>query len=264
MILLTGSFLDSWFRPFITQSPTLVVFLFSVALAFLSVVTYKYTTNQKVLKELKEKMNNIQKKMKDLRKDFNNKESQKEITRLNTELVKISGQQMKHSMRSTLFTLIPFLLLFGWLAAHYTYMPLYPNQTFNVTLTSMNNIQNLSLETVPGNLSVINKTTQKVAMKNNINNIYYIRTFTLRGPSGKYSLNFKKGNDTMITKNIIITTNSEYTKQKEVYKDKGITLTVSNKPLKMKLLGISMSWFWYYFIITVIFSSIFRKLLKVY
>ena len=265
MLSITGSFLDAWLKPLTAQDPSLVLFLVSLTLAFLTIVVTKYTTNQKALKGLKEKMDGIQKKMKGLQKNVHDKNSQKEMGLLNVELMKISGEQMKHSMRATLFTLIPFILVFGWLSAHYSYSPLTPNQPFHLTLTSMNaNIKNLSLEVIPNNLSIINESTQQVAMNNNIQNIYYIRTFTLKGPAGHYTLNFKNGNSTLISKEVIISNLNEYAKPKEVYKDEKITLTLDNKPLKVNLLGIQMSWFWYYFIVTIIFTSIFKKLLHVY
>ncbi len=263
MIAITGSFLDAWFEPFTSYNATWIIFWFSLVLSFLSIIIYKYTTNQKVLKGLKERMNKIQKRMRELQKNIKDKEAQKEISKLNSKLMKISAEQMKHSMKSTLFTLIPFLLLFGWLSAHYTYSPLYPNQSFNVTLTSMNDIKNITLET-PTNLTLVNESTQQVAMNNNIQNIYYVRTFTLRGPDGRYTLNFNKGNRTVVIKDILITTRNDYTKPKENYKDEGITLLISNKPLRINFLGLNLSWFWYYFIIMMIFSMIFRKMLKVY
>ncbi len=259
--MISGAFLDPLMKPFISGSPALTLFLISLILSFLSILAYKYTTNQKELKKLREKTAKIQKRMRELQKDFKKKESQKEINKLNMEMMLLSGQQMKHSMKSTLITLIPFLLIFAWLGAHYSYQPLYPNQPFNVTLTSPKNITSVSLSAVPKNISLMNS---EVSVNSNNGKILYSKTFTLKAPEGEYSLIFKSNNSTMLTKEIIITSESEYSKPEETYKDKDITLKISNKPLRINLLGIKMSWFWYYFIIMLVFSSLFRKLLKVY
>lgn len=259
--MISGAFLDPLMRPFISGSPALTLFLISLVLSFLSILAYKYTTNQKELKKLREKTAKIQKRMKELQKDFKKKESQKEINKLNMEMMLLSGQQMKHSMKSTLITLIPFLLIFAWLGAHYAYQPLYPNQPFNVTLISPKNITAITLSAVPKNVSLI---ASQVSVSSNKGGIVYSKIFTLKAPSEKYSLIFKRGNSTLVTKDIIITSKSEYSKPEETYKDKDLTIKVSNKPLRINLLGIKMSWFWYYFIIMLVFSSLFRKLLKVY
>ena len=259
--MISGAFLDPLMKPFISGSPALTLFLISLILSFLSILAYKYTTNQKELKKLREKTAKIQKRMRELQKDFKKKESQKEINKLNMEMMLLSGQQMKHSMKSTLITLIPFLLIFAWLGAHYSYQPLYPNQPFNVTLTSPKNITSVSLSAVPKNISLMNS---EVSVNSNNGKILYSKTFTLKAPEGEYSLIFKSNNSTVLTKEIIITSESEYSKPEETYKDEDITLKISNKPLRINLLGIKMSWFWYYFIIMLVFSSLFRKLLKVY
>ena len=259
--MINGAFLDPLMKPFISGSPALTLFLISIILSFLSILAYKYTTNQEELKKLREKTVKIQKRMKELQKNFKKKESQKEINKLNMEMMLLSGQQMKHSMKSTLITLIPFLLIFAWLGAHYSYQPLYPNQQFNVTLLSPKNITSVSLSAVPENLSLINS---QVSVSSNKGEIVYSKTFTLKAPHGRYSLIFKSGNSTLVTKDILITSESEYSKPEETYKDKDLTIKISNKPLRINLLGIRMSWFWYYFIIMLVFSSLFRKLLKVY
>ncbi len=259
--MINGAFLDPLMKPFISGSPALTLFLISIVLSFLSILAYKYTTNQEELKKLREKTVKIQKRMKELQKNFKKKESQKEINKLNMEMMLLSGQQMKHSMKSTLITLIPFLLIFAWLGAHYSYQPLYPNQPFNVTLLSPKNITSVSLSAVPKNISLINS---QVSVSSNKGEIVYSKTFTLKAPRGKYSLIFKSGNSTLVTKDILITSESEYSKPEETYKDKDLTIKISNKSLRINLLGIRMSWFWYYFIIMLVFSSLFRKLLKVY
>ena len=260
--MITGNFLDPLFNFMTKGSPTWVLFWFSLILAFLSIIAYKYTTDQKALKKLQEKTKQIQARMRALQRDLTNKDSKKEMSRLNKEMMAISGEQMKHSLKSTFITLIPFLLVFAWLGAHYSYQPLYPNQPFNITLTSVNNISSVRIDFPGQNITLLNRSSTVVA--DTKGELLYIKRFTLKAPPGDYSLFFKNGNVTLLKKNIIVTDSSNYAKPVEVFKGKNIRLGISNKPLRIKFLGMSMSWFWYYFIIMMIFTSLFRKLLKVY
>ncbi|GEM_PF-2226233 len=257
--MITGNFLNPIMSPLTAMNPALSLFLITVALAFLSILAYKYTTDQKALKKLREKTEKIQKRMKELQKEIGkNKNAQKEVTELNKEMLLISAEQMHHSMKSNLVTIIPFLLMFAWLGAHYAYQPLYPNQSFNITITSPKNITSLSI--VAPNVSILNTSLSVSSSKGNI---IYSKTFTLKAPAGTYNIVFKLGN-VSFSKEIIVSNKSEYATPVEHYKDIGVDLKVSNKPLKFNILGFKMSWFWYYFIIMMIFNSLFRKLMKVY
>ena len=63
-------------------------------------------------------------------------------------------EYMKHSFKPMIFTMIPILLIFGWLNAHLAYEPIRPEELFGVTATfdesfiedsvSMNNHFNVS------------------------------------------------------------------------------------------------------------------------
>ena len=106
-----ANLLDPILNPLTNYSPALIITIFSLVLAFLSVIIYKHTTNQKYLKELRQKTQKIQKKIRELQKNITSKEAQKEMGKLNTELMLISGEQMKASMRSTIFTIIPFFAI---------------------------------------------------------------------------------------------------------------------------------------------------------
>ena len=57
------------FSPLLALSPTLAILIITVVIAFLMTVIYKYTTNQSLMKDLKNEIKEFQKEMKELRNE---------------------------------------------------------------------------------------------------------------------------------------------------------------------------------------------------
>ena len=115
MAILAG-FFDLIFSPITNNlSPRWSLIVISFIITLLSTLAYKYLTNQTVIKAMKEEMKVLQQQVK-LHKDDPEKmkETNKTLMSKNLEL-------MKHSMRPTLFTFIPIILVFSWLRE--TYLP---------------------------------------------------------------------------------------------------------------------------------------------
>ncbi len=252
-MITTSAILNPIFNPMTSMKPSLAIALFSIMITLITTLIYKYTTPQKLLKELRDEMNSLQKRMRELQKDMQNPKSQKEAMKLQSKILLLSGKQFKHSMRSTLITLLPLLLIFGWMSTHFAYEPLRPNQEFNITLYFSEEPKNTSLEVIPEGILILNED------KNDDKVVY-----TLKGKSGEYLLTFHYDGEVK-NKEILITENQNYEKPVETY-SQGVLkkIVISNKPLRVKLLGISLSWIWYYLILAMLFSTIFRKMMKVY
>ena len=122
------SILDPVFNPLLKMPPLLAILLISFIITLLITLVYKFTTDQKKMKKLKEEMKEHQKKIKELSK----KDPQKAM-QMNSEAMKGNLEYMKSSFKSTLYTLIPIIIIFGWLNTHMAYYPLLPNQEFKVT-----------------------------------------------------------------------------------------------------------------------------------
>ena len=91
--------------------PALIVM--SIIVTFISTVAHKWLTNQDHLKSLKKRQKEIQKELKGCKDGCKMKE-------LNAEMMKLTGVMMKSSFKPMFVTIIPFLLLFGWLRSIYT------------------------------------------------------------------------------------------------------------------------------------------------
>jgi hypothetical protein len=156
--------------------------------------------------------------------------------KLNSQILALSAKQMRYTMNSTLITLIPLILIFSWINANYTYQPLLPNQEFNVTFAFQKLPENFSLEVLPEGVEITNKTVDY--SKNTI-------TYALKGVEGSYLISFYYDNETK-SKEIIITQKQKYSKPVDSFSKENLKkIIVSNKPLRIKILGISMSWIWY-------------------
>lgn len=88
--------------------------LVSFILTLLMTLAYKFFTDQKVMKTLKEEMKEMQKGLKDTTQTVEKKMSlQKDMMAKNLEY-------MKHSMKPMLITFLPIIVIFGWLRNYYT------------------------------------------------------------------------------------------------------------------------------------------------
>lgn len=98
----------------IKSNPQLSLVLIVIVLSFITLMITKFVTDQKRLKELREKQKELRKLSKDFSKDI------KKMTDINKEMMEISMEMMKHSFRPLIITMIPFLLLFHWLSQLFT------------------------------------------------------------------------------------------------------------------------------------------------
>ena len=125
------AFLDPILNPILlplaTASPLVALLVLSFVLSLVITVVYKYTTDQTLMKNLKEELKGFQDKMKDAGEDT------AELMRLQKQAMEKNFEFMKHSMKSTLFTILPLILIFGWMGATFDTAPLLQDDTYTVT-----------------------------------------------------------------------------------------------------------------------------------
>lgn len=230
----------------------LIVTSASILLSLLITLVYKFTTNQKEMKHIKEQMKKLQTDMKSARND------QKKMLQINNELMKHNSQYMMKSLRSSMFTLLPALLVFVFLSNHIAYAPITPDSEFNLTLRHANNIDaSLTEIMLPAGFEVIEKTSEENIAK------YKLKA----GEPGEYSLEFSNAEDT-ISKSVMVTEGREYAKAEEKYQNSNFnsakidykSLTIVRLPFWPR----EMNWLWLYIIFAIIAGSLSRKVLNVY
>jgi uncharacterized membrane protein (DUF106 family) len=240
-------FFDSVFGFLLNWQPLWAVLLLSFIVSLIIVLVYKWMTDQQEMKRLKDDLSGYQKKMKTLR------DKPEEMMKVQKEAMSLNMKYMGKSMKPTLITFIPILLIFGWMNAHFAYEPLMPGEEFSLLVSTHKGATgNISI-TVPEGLEVVGDSTQEIEDKT--------ASFTLKGEAGEYYATLSNGGEDA-DKHILITEEPSYAQVIESYKGDIIKRAqLENKPLKVIW---KLSWIWAYIISAIIFSMVLRKALKVY
>jgi len=252
------SFVDPIFNWLLNFHPFIATLIISIIFGAITTLVYKFASNQKKIKELKDKQKSLQKKIKTIPKTEPEK-----IMKLNSEMMKISGPLMKETFKPTMWTLIPSLLILTWMAANLAYASISPGSMFSIT-AEFN-------EGVTGNITMIIEPEQGVEYINSetqIINNNSIAVWNLKAiKSGEYNLLFKF-HELEINKELLITEKWDYIEPKLFVKQQGLKSIVVNhnkiKPFQgVPIIG-GLNWLWSYIILTMIFTTVLRKLMKIY
>ena len=105
------------FQSIVTAQPAIFIIVASFFIALLITFIYKYTSNQKEMKRLREELKSLQGNMKENKGDAGKMmEVQKELARKNLEY-------MTHSFKPMIFTFVPVIIIFWWLGSLYKGIP---------------------------------------------------------------------------------------------------------------------------------------------
>jgi len=239
-------------------SPFIGIVIISLVMALLTTVIYKFASNQKKIKKIKEQMKELQKKMKTIPKDQPEK-----MMAINSAMMKLNGPMMKESFKSTFYTIIPSLLILAWMSANLAFYPLYTDQPFTITADFNEGVTGVvTMSELPEGFDYINGAEQEI--------IDFQAIWEVKSESpGTYTttINFlNKGYNQDIL--IVEKPERKYSNPEQIIRSGGLNkITVSNKKIKpfegAPIVG-GLNWLWSYILITIIMSSVLRKLLKVY
>ncbi|MBN2052199.1 DUF106 domain-containing protein [Candidatus Woesearchaeota archaeon] len=231
------------------------ILIISFVLTLLITLVYKFTTDQKKMKNLKEEMKEYQKKIKTL-----SKQDPQKAMKIQQEAMKHNMDYMKSSFKSTLYTFIPIIIIFGWLNSHMAYYPLQPDQPFSVTAYfAQGHAPAASISSIP-ELDIIGNITQPI--------IDGKAVWQLKGAAGEYKLVIKYNNEEY-DKPLIISSERIYEQPElRIANSKLQKILVGNEKIYplgyVNFFGWRPNWLWAYIIFSVLFSIGLRKMLKVY
>jgi len=254
------AFLDPVFNPLIQPlldaSPFLAILVLSLVISVIITLVYKLVTNQNEMKYLKEKQKEYQQKMKELRS-----EPQKMMA-VQKEAMQLNMKYMKMSFKPTLITMIPLLLIFGWMSAHFAFEPIMPGDSYSITAFFDDKITGNAMLVVDDNNTKILNEVQQPISKDGV-------TWNLKSEAGTHYLTVKTA-DTEQTKKVLVTTENRYEEALSIYDHSDITKININynalKPLgySFSLFGWKPGWLGLYIILSIVFSMGLRKFLKIY
>src|SRR3989344_6017485 len=246
-------FLDTIFGIFLNLGPALALIVLSLIIALIGILVHKKFTNQEELKNSKEEVTEIKKQLKEVSKT----DPQKAMD-LNKKLMEKTAVQFRSTWKPMIITLLPFLILFGWLLINVGNQPIIPDQEFTTSVIFKQPINGTVIIQVPSDITLISEATQEIKPGKIGSWIFKsdrgVAEWKLKGKQGNYELKYTYKGITY-NKDLLITDKYEYARLQINVKDSDIiSIKINNKTLKI----LGLHWMLVYIILTLIFSSIFR------
>ncbi|PIN76277.1 hypothetical protein COV17_02985 [Candidatus Woesearchaeota archaeon CG10_big_fil_rev_8_21_14_0_10_36_11] len=244
-------------QPLLNASPFIAILVLALVLSVIITFVYKWVTNQELMKELKTKQKDYQKEMKELRS------KPEEMMKVQKEAMKLNMQYMKQSFKPTIITMIPILIIFGWMAGHLTYEPIYPGETYSITALFAEGVTGNAELSVSDGTEIISSSSQELTGDGSGG-----ATWNLKSTEGEHLITVKVG-ATEQSKKVLITTEVKYAEPLTAFDHSDIEKIQINqnklKPLgTLSIFGWQPGWLALYIIFSIVFSMGLRKLLKLY
>ena len=251
--MVLDSLLNPVFGPLLKLGPFWAIFILSLIISLLIVLVYKYATNQEEMKRLKDQQKDFQKKMKEL------KENPAEMMKIQKEAMQSNLQYMKHSFKATIITMLPILLIFGWMNGHLMYEPIYPGEKFTMTAGFADGVTGEAEIIVDEGVEIISEVKQQIQSQ---------ITWRMKSSGGEHYLKVKTSEGEEEIK-VLITKEFKYENPISFFEDSDIkSLQVNYEKLKplgtFSIFGWEPGWLGLYIILSIVFSMGLRKVLKVY
>ena len=177
---------------------------------------------------------------------------------LQKKAMEVNMKYMSHSLRPTLITFIPIILIFGWMSAVFAFESIHPQEQFTVTaFFDKNSIGQAELN-APEDLEVIGNKNQTIQGGK--------ATWALKGTEeGEYSFDIAYNGETQ-QHSVLITSTSKYISS--VKKTSGMIKSIQINYKKLVVIPIGfrdwLGWLGVYIWSSIIFTMGLRKIMKVY
>ena len=245
-------FLNVAFAPLLKIHPLVAVIILALLISVIIILITKYTTDQALMKRLKEEMKEHQKQAKEL------KSNPTKAMEMQKKAMDLNMKYMMHSMKPTLITFIPIILIFGWMSANFAYHNIAPDEEFSVSMIFDADAKGSAILNDQEGLSIIGDAAQNIQNSK--------ATWILKGSEGTYNLEFSYKNKTFY-KNILITPGSKYAESVGKIKDDDAkSIQINYRKLMLLPIGFKdwFGWLGVYIWSSIAFTMGLRKILKVY
>lgn len=249
--------IDPIFRPLLNLPPALSIIIITFIITLIMVLIYKKFTDQEVLKSLREEMKQIQKEMKEFQHD------PAKVMELQKKSLEKAGKQFRHSMKPMLITMIPILILFGWLSTNLAYHPIKPGHEFSTTMVFREGFNGEVKLSASEGVEILSDDTQTIEEKT-VGGFFKRKigesVWNLKAVEGNHQLSYEF-KDKIYVKDVLITNSKKYEEPEKRINDGTVeSIKLSNEPIKV----FGLSWFWTYLILAMVFNGLLRKLFKVH
>lgn len=244
-------YLYNMFEFILSMNPFIAVSLLAFFISLVITLAYKFLTDQNLMKSLKNEIKELQKEMKTL------KDKPDKMMKVQRQMMETNMKYMTQSMKATLYTMIPIIIIFSWMSGHFAFEAINSQEEFIVEMNFESGVQ--------GSVELVNA----VGLELESSSVQPINadhaSWKLKGDVGEYLLLFKF-NENTYEKEIIISDIQEYAKQLQpVGKDGVVDIQVQMNKLVVFPWEFSWNgWLFTYIVMSIFFSTIMRKLLKIY
>lgn len=256
MSMVFDSFLGMIFSPLLGLPPLVAIGSISFLLSLFITLVYRLTTDQTVMKALKEEMKHLQQEMKQLSKD------PEKMLKVQKKALEKQMKYMTSSFKPMLITMLPLLIIFPWLGAHMAYYPLVQDVPFTVDVQFAPGAKDSATLEVSEGLALVSDASQAIVDGK--------ARWTVKGHANAvpYAVTVVYGGD-RFDKTLLITSSKDdrqYLRPVEAFKDKAVeSITLGNeKIVGLNLFGWKLGWLGTYIIFSIVFSITLRKLLNVH
>ncbi|MDP7180543.1 MAG: EMC3/TMCO1 family protein [Candidatus Woesearchaeota archaeon] len=249
--------LDPIFRPLLSLHPAFSLSVITLIITLIMVLVYKKFTDQEVMKSVREEMKEIQKEMKEFQHDA------AKVMELQKKSLEKAGQQFKQSMKPMFITMIPIIVLFGWLSSNLAFNPLTPGEEFSTTIVFKEGVNGEVKLIASDGIEILSDEIQTIE-GNEVGGWFKKKigeaSWNIKGSEGEHQLTYEY-EDEIYFNELLITNSKKYKEPKKLVNDEVVeTIELGNEPIKI----FGLSWFWAYFILAMVFNGLLRKLFKVH
>ncbi|NJL43988.1 MAG: DUF106 domain-containing protein [Nitrosarchaeum sp.] len=261
MVEFLNPVLDPVLGPFLTLDPALAIGILSIVISFLITLAYKYLTDQARMRALKAEMKSLQKELR------SSKDDPQRMMQIQQKLMPLNMEYMRHSFRPTLFTMLPILLIFGWLNTHMAYYNIEPGEVFAVEAVFQEGASgNVSLDVRP-ELEVRDGVVKRITQGED----GPFASWSLSGDAGEYVLEVGYGSGDFRQSHeakLVIAQEREYEPPVVRVRDAPLReIRIGNRPVKplgsLSIFGWDPGWLGTYILFSIAASILIRKVLKV-
>ncbi len=226
----------------------LAILILSFLISLVITVVYRFATDQKEMKRLKEKTKKFQKEMRSHRDD------PKKLAKIQKEAMSVNMTYMGKSLKPTLYTMIPLLFIFLWMNNAFALEMVAPEQPVLVT-AYLDVPDRITIET---NLSVVGELTKETVERQ--------VSWRVSGPAGEHPVVYISSDGERASHVVVIderphstvlSQNSPFTRTEVAYQKSTPFGDVS-------LFGYNPGWLFTYILFSIVFSIGLRKLMKVH
>ncbi len=264
-----NTLLDPILSPLLYFQPLLSILIISFTISLLITLAYKKLTNQDLMKDLKGEIKELQKEMKTL------KDKPDQMMKVQKQAMDTNMKYMMHSLKPTLFTFLPIILIFGWLHTNMAFFPIVESEHFTAGVEFEEGVDGSISIILPGGVELVRGSQmQEIADQR--------AEWVLKGSEGEYLLEYEFDGE-VYAQDLIITSSKDERRYAspeltagdyEKLRDSPIErLTLSNEQIRplenIPLIGSipwigGFGWLGTYILFSIIFSLSLRKILKIY